>query len=140
VSERQTEVALAAYDRGDCGRAAAAARTANRALPLRAEPDAVLGLCAVRDGRYAAAIADMDAARARDPGSWEYRYGLAIVRAAAGQDPRRDIAAALALDPLEPALQAAAVSFAATDPMMWKRGATSAPLSIDGLDYPPLGG
>jgi hypothetical protein len=107
---------------------------------LRAEPDAVLGLCAVRDGRYAAAIADMDAARARDPGSWEYRYGLAIVRAAAGQDPRRDIAAALALDPLEPALQAAAVSFAATVPMMWKRGATSAPLSIDGLDYPPLGG
>jgi hypothetical protein len=82
----------------------------------------------------------MDAARARDPGSWEYRYGLAIVRAAAGQDPRPDIAAALRLDPLEPALQAAAVSFAATNPMTWKRGATSAPLSIDGLDYPPLSG
>jgi hypothetical protein len=139
VSERKTEAALAAYDGGDCGRAAAAARTANRALPLRAEPEAVLGLCAARAGRYTAAITDMDAARARDPGSWEYRYGLAIVRAAAGQDPRPDIAAALRLDPLEPALQAAAVSFAATNPMTWKRGASSAPLSIDGLAYPPLG-
>ena len=51
-----------------------------------------------------------------------------------------DITAALRLDPREPALQAAAVSFSATDPLTWKRGAASAPLSIDGLDYPPLGG
>ena len=140
VSEHETEAALAAYSAGDCSRAASAARTANRALALRAEPSAVLGLCAARDGRYAAAISDMRTAHARDPGSWEYWYGLAIVSAAAGQDPRPDITAALGLDPREPALHAAAVSFAATDPLTWKRGAASAPLSIDGLDYPPLGG
>lgn len=140
VSEHQTEAALAAYNAGDCRRAASAARTAKRALALRAEPSAVLGLCAARGGRYAAAIVDMRAAHARDPGSWEYWYGLAIVRAVAGRDPRPDIAAALRLDPREPALQAAAASFAATDPVTWKRGAESAPLSIDGLDYPPLGG
>jgi tetratricopeptide (TPR) repeat protein len=140
VSERQTGKALAAYDAGDCVRAAAAARTANRALALRAEPSAVLGLCATRDGRYGTAIADMRTAHARDPESWEYWYGLAILRAAAGGDPRPDLAAALRLDPREPALQAAAVSFSAADPLTWKRGAASAPLSIDGLDYPPLGG
>jgi O-Antigen ligase len=140
VSEHETEAALAAYTAGDCRRAASAARTANRALALRAEPSAVLGLCAARDGRYAAAITDMRTAHARDPGSWEYWYGLAIVRAAAGRDPRPDITAALRLDPREPALHAAALSFATTDPLTWKRGAASAPLSIDGLDYPPLGG
>lgn len=140
VSEHQTEAALHAYSAGDCERATAAARTANRALALRAEPSAVLGLCAARDGRFATAIADMGTAHARDPGSWEYRYGLAIIRAAAGRDPRPDITAALRLDPREPALQAAASSFSATDPRAWKRGAASAPLSIDGLDYPPLGG
>ena len=140
VSEHQTEAALDAYGAGDCERAVPAARTANRALALRAEPSAVLGLCAARDGRYATAIADMRTAHARDPGSWEYWMGLAIVRAAAGRDPRPDITAALRLDPREPALQAAAVSFSATDPLTWKRGAASAPLSIDGLDYPPLGG
>jgi Flp pilus assembly protein TadD len=109
-------------------------------LALRAEPSAVLGLCAARDGRYAAAITDMSSARARDPGSWEYWYGLAIVRGAAGQDPRPDIVAALRLDPREPALRTAAASFAGPEPLTWKRGAVSAPLSIDGLDYPPLGG
>jgi hypothetical protein len=82
----------------------------------------------------------MRTAHARDPGSWEYWYGLAIVRAAAGQNPRPAITAALRLDPREPELQAAAASFSATEPQAWKRGAASAPLSIDGLDYPPLGG
>jgi hypothetical protein len=140
VSEHQTETALDAYSAGDCGRAASAARTANRALALRAEPSAVLGLCAARDRRYATAITEMRTAHARDPGSWEYWYGLGIVRAAAGLDPRPDITAALRLDPREPALQAAAVSFSGKDQTTWKRGAASAPLSIDGLDYPPLGG
>jgi O-antigen ligase len=140
ISERRIETALGAYERGDCARTAAAAQTANRAFPLRAEPQALRAACAARAGHYAAAINHIDDARSRDPGSWEYRYELAIVRAAAGRDPRPEIQAALALNPREQAVHAAAASFAGADRMAWKRGAASAPLYIDGLTYPPLGG
>jgi O-Antigen ligase len=87
---------------GDCPAAINAALTATERFGVRPEPWEVLGYCDARVGQYALATRAMDAARARDPGNWEYVYGQAIMAGVAGRDPRPDAARALRLNPLEP--------------------------------------
>jgi hypothetical protein len=140
VSQSKLDSALNAYERGDCSAAVDAARSARAAMPLRPEPRALLGYCAARGRHWAEAVGDLRAAVSRDPADWEDRYGLAVVLAADGRDPRPAAAAAQLLDPLEPAVQQAVTVFARPDPQTWKRRALEARLFVNGLDYPPLAG
>jgi Flp pilus assembly protein TadD len=91
-------------------------------------------------GHAAEAIGDLRAAVARAGADWETHYDLAVVLAATGRDPRAEEAAARRLNPLEPAVQQLAGSFAGSDPRTWKRPALGASLFLNGLPYPPLGG
>lgn len=128
VSERDLQHAVRALVRGDCATAIDRALGSAAALSARPEPYAVLGYC---DARLAPQLGVQMMRRAveRDPGFWEYRYGLAIARAAAGQDPKPALDAAQRLDPLEPLVREARRLFAgAQGPRSWRRRALDARL------------
>jgi glycerol-3-phosphate dehydrogenase len=69
------------------------------------------------------AIADMKRAIDRDPRNWNFRYGLALARAAAGLDPRREVRQAEAMNPLEPLVRDAKKRFATHRPQLWRHRA-----------------
>ncbi|MBA3429422.1 MAG: O-antigen ligase family protein [Actinobacteria bacterium] len=102
VSERRLDEGVAAFERGDCGRAIAAAASAQTILDVRPEPYEILGFCQTRRGFHRLAVQALERAVERDPANWEFRYGLALVRAAAGLDPRADARASLRLNPYDP--------------------------------------
>ena len=63
-----------------------------------------------------------------DPDNWEYRYGLALVRAAAGMDPRPAARQAQRLNPKEELTGEGVERFEAAPPREWRRLALEAPL------------
>lgn len=101
-SETELSRAADAFDRRDCGTAVDAALNSLEAFGSRAEPYGILGYCDARAGENALAMRAMRSAVARDPGNWQYAYGLAVTQALAGQDPRAAAARARRLNPLEP--------------------------------------
>jgi O-antigen ligase len=112
-----------AFARGDCAAASDDARSSISALGSRPEPYELLGYCAIRDGRPRRAIDDMQEAIDRDPENWNFRYGLALARAAAGLDPRPEVRQARDMNPLEPLVQDAEKRFATDRPRLWERRA-----------------
>lgn len=63
------------------------------------------------------------------PANWEYAYGLALVRANAGLDPRPAASRALELNPLEGMVNQLVDGFEETeDPREWRRQALAARL------------
>jgi hypothetical protein len=68
----------------------------------------------------------MESAVARDPRNWQYAYGLAIAQALAGSDPRREIARARRLNPLEPLARDLGRNLRGTDRARWRRAAGEA--------------
>ena len=68
-----------------------------------------------------------------DPNNWEPRYGMAVVLAAIGRDPRPALRAALALDPREPVVVALADEIRADRRTHWPADAAAAPLPIAGV-------
>jgi hypothetical protein len=59
----------------------------------------------------------------RDPDNWNFHYGLALARGAAGLDPRPEVRQARDMNPLDPFVQAAEKRFATGRPQLWKRRA-----------------
>ncbi len=70
-----------------------------KAIPSRPQPFEVLGYCDSRLGLHELAIGAMRSGAERDPENWELYYGLALVRANAGKDPRAAAREALRLNP-----------------------------------------
>ena len=68
----------------------------------------MIAYCHILVGSPAVAEEAMRAAIERDPNNWEYHYGLALIRAARGRDPRRQARLALRLNPREAPHDAAA--------------------------------
>ena len=66
----------------------------------------------------------------RDPDDWEFRYGLALVSAQAGRDPRPAAAKALELSPREPLAKQAVATCASGSRRSWARKARRAPLDV----------
>ncbi|MBA3328040.1 MAG: O-antigen ligase family protein, partial [Solirubrobacterales bacterium] len=115
-----------AFERGDCPAAIDAALDSIAALGQRPEPFAILGYCDVRVGAPRLGVRALGNAVARDPGNWEYHYGLAIVRGAAELDPRPAARQAAGLNPGEPLVRDALRRFDTDDPTTWRRRALSA--------------
>ncbi|HEX2071111.1 MAG TPA: O-antigen ligase family protein [Thermoleophilaceae bacterium] len=114
----------------DCAGAIDAALAAGKALPVRPEPFEVLGYCDVRIGRADLGVEMLEAAVAREPENWMFHYGLALVRGAAGQDPRPAARRALELNPREELARDAVRRFRTDDPQEWRRRAIDARLPI----------
>jgi hypothetical protein len=81
----------------------------------------------VRLGRRDLAVRALDNAVGKDPRNWEGHYGLALVRAAAGRDPRPQLRVARRLNPREQ-LVTDARRLLGDDPRAWARRALRARL------------
>lgn len=102
LSDTALRSAARAFARGDCDDAMRRARTSIKVLSVRPEPHLLLGYCAARTGRPTVAIDAMRDAVRLDPDNWETHYGLAIARAASGQDPRPLLRLAVRMRPRDP--------------------------------------
>jgi O-antigen ligase len=123
ASQARLLQSLDAYEKGDCDTAGARALDSIAVLGGRPEPYEVIGYCNARGGSTREAEDAMRAAVKRDPGNWEYRYGLALVRSAGGRDPRAAARDALRLNPNEPAARNLVARTRTTDPDRWRRAA-----------------
>lgn len=130
MSQSHLDEAVSALLRYDCARAESLAASASRLVSARAEPYEVLSYCASRRGDHQRAISMMGEAIDRDPDSWELVYGLALVRAAAGRDPRDAIRRTLELNPLEPIANGASERLTGGNSRSWQREAESSPLPL----------
>jgi cytochrome c-type biogenesis protein CcmH/NrfG len=120
VSQARLVEGVKAYKAGDCATANAKARASIQALGNRPEPFEVIGYCDAQAGFPSEAEKAMRAAIQRDPANWEYRYALALVRAAGGRDPRSDVRAARRLNPREPRVRDALARLRPNDPQGWR--------------------
>ena len=110
IAAARLDAAVAAAECGDCETAEGRARASLRWLD-QSGPYVVLASC-LRNSRPAAAKQAMIDALERNPHDWRLRYDLALVLALAGEDPRYEAEAALALNPLDPGVRTAAAVFA----------------------------
>ena len=131
ISQARLDEGVAAFNRGDCAKAIPAAASAGSAVGARAEPHEILGYCYAAQGLGQKALDAMRAAVSRDPDNWETHYGLAVVRAAGGIDPRPSLDVAMRLNRFSPLARDAARLFATDLPQEWKRRAGAARLSLD---------
>ena len=128
LSESNLQSARRAFAAGDCLKAIDKALAAKAHVDSRPEPYEILGFCDVRTGYARLGVSAMQRAVARDPGNWEMRYGLALVRGAAGLDPRPAVEAARRLNPREALVERAVRVFETSDPREWQRRALGSPL------------
>jgi O-antigen ligase len=131
ISQARLTTSVKAFKRGDCSRAIDSALSAASAAGARPEPFEVLGYCDSRLGLDGLAIRAMRSAVKRDPGNWEFRYGLALVQAAAGRDPRPAARATLQLNPHGLLARDLIQRFRASGPANWRKRAQGAPLPGD---------
>jgi hypothetical protein len=121
MSDRLLTRTVSDYKAGQCGPALDAAHSSSSWLPVRPEPYQVVSFCESSAGRGAASIAAMNQAISRDPHNWKYRYGLAIVQARTGVDPRPAARLALRLNPREAQARAAVARFRGRTRTSWRR-------------------
>jgi cytochrome c-type biogenesis protein CcmH/NrfG len=128
LSEGPLRDGARAFARDDCPTTIDRALDAASALGVRPEPFVLLGYCDVRLGRPDLAVRALANAVRKDPDNWEGHYGLALVRAADGRDPRPELRLARRLNPREPLVPGAQRLFATNDPRAWRRRAPQARL------------
>lgn len=121
VSEGNLKHALAAFNRGDCRVSTRQAFSSLSALANQPRPYELIGYCDLEKELPRGAIAAMQAAVNRDPGNWQYRYGLAAARASAGLDPRPAAAAAYSRNPRGDLTQNIMTMYRGTSPEQWRR-------------------
>jgi len=127
-SQSHLDDSLQAFHEQNCQAAKRSARAMVNTLGARAEPYQILGYCALQEGHPELGIADLEKAVKRDPDNWEYRYSLAVLRAAAGQDPHPDLERARRLGPYQVLPDDARALFDTKIPSVWQRRAPRAPL------------
>lgn len=118
--------------RADCDGASAKAHTALSAVASHPKAYEILAVCDLSKGRYPEATTAMRNAISRDPSQWQYRYGLAIARAAVGRDPRPDLRRARRLNPYAEsfAVGVGAELSRSLGPAGWRR-------AVDTITWPP---
>jgi hypothetical protein len=121
LSQRHLNVASNSYNSGDCRSATRAAASSISIVGSRPEPYQILSYCDVDADKPQLAIATMAKAVSLDPNNWIYRYGLAIMKAAAGQDPRGAAREALSLNPRETLVQAEFKTLNEAKPSQWSK-------------------
>lgn len=127
-SQPAREGSRAAFVRGDCRTAVDRALSSLEALKAWPEPYEILGYCNLRGGQPRLAVQAMRSAVDRDPGDWQYAYGLAVARALAGQDPRPAAERALRANPREPLARELVRRLRGAGPERWPRIAGRMPI------------
>jgi len=122
-SQRRLGEAEHALYASHCTTATDAANSSIGWLDVRAQPYEVLGFCDLQRGLAHLGVQAMEQATVRDRGSWEPWYALAIARAAAGLDPRAQLAQAARLNPLDPLVLRAKRQLEGSSAISWVSGA-----------------
>lgn len=123
--------AIAALDSRDCPRAVDRALASLTALGTRPDPYEVLGYCDARLGRPGLGVQMMRSAVRADPRWWEPYYGLSLLEAVSGHDPRPAARAAYALNPRSPLTQILRRAMTSTSqPAQWRRRALGSRLPL----------
>jgi hypothetical protein len=130
ISQGKLDAAVRKFGEGNCGGASHEALSAIHVLSVRPDPYQVIGFCDMIEGQDALAVSMLETAVKRDEGEWESWYGLAVVQAAAGEDPRAAAKKAYELAPHEPLAQEGKGLFGKGNPKKWKRRAETARLPI----------
>jgi O-Antigen ligase len=130
VSQAHLRDSVDAFKRHDCTSAIDSAIGSSSALGARPEPFEILAYCDARLGRSELGERMMRAAIRRDPESWELWYGLAVVRASGGRDPRPAARHALRLDRQGHMTTELVALFRTDKPRKWRRRALSARLPV----------
>lgn len=131
LSQRSLNASAAALRTGDCQAAATHALDSIAALSVRPQPYEILAYCDARDAP-GLGVTQMQRAVTADPEGWQYRYGLALLRASAGLDPSAALAKAAELNPREALVRRVERSFAGvTDPRERRSRALNARLPSD---------
>ncbi|MEA2136208.1 MAG: hypothetical protein QOC68_4117 [Solirubrobacteraceae bacterium] len=131
IAQGRLNGSVDALQRGDCTRAADKALGSLDLLSVQADPFEVLGWCDARAGQLPLALKAMQDARRRDPDNWQHVYGLAVVQALAGEDPRRTAALALRLNPLEPLTRGLVRGLRSRSPARRRAFAAKAPIPFE---------
>jgi len=131
ISQGHLNTAVDQFRDRNCAGAIDSALASLEAVGARPQPFEILGYCDAALGQDELAIDAMQSAVDRDPQNWELHYGLAVVRAVAGRDPRRAALAARRLNPLSTAARRAERRFRGTTPAQWRRGARGAAILVD---------
>jgi tetratricopeptide (TPR) repeat protein len=126
LSQRDLDRAAYAFSKGDCEPARAAAVSAISTLGNRAEPYEIVSYCDLQQSRPSAALRSIEKAISLDPANWNYRYGLVLMRAASGLDPRKAAQKALALNPREQFTEQAWQAVQSGGPRQWEAWAKDA--------------
>ncbi len=138
LSQQHLDAAAADFNNRDCTAASREARAALAALSFRTGPEEIVAYCDLARGAAGPALAEMRAAVRNDPANWEPRYGLAIISALVGEDPRPAARMALALSPFQPLEVRLAGKLGSDQQGLWAADAQSAPLSIAGHAGPAM--
>ena len=131
IAQSRLDRSVTALERGECATATDGALDSLDVLPVQAEPFEVLGWCDARAGQLRLGLTAMQAASRRDPDNWQNAYGLAVVQALAGEDPRRTARLALRLNPLDPLAQRLERGLRSNSPERRRRFAASAPIPVE---------
>lgn len=130
-SQSRLNQSVRAFRQGDCDVAVDRALSSASALNVRPEPYEIIAYCdARRRGANRLGVQMMEEAVQRDPDNWEFRYGLALVRGAAGIDPRPAARAAQRLNPRSNLTREALERFDTGDPQKWEMRARMARLAF----------
>ncbi len=132
VSQRHLDRAVAAFARSDCAAASSDAANALTLLDTRHAAHEVLAYCDAARGQRTAALAEIRAAVHEDPKNWEPEYGLAVVLAADGRDPRAAMLTAKALNRYEPVVKSLGADFRSHGGLQRIIDAQVAPLPVNG--------
>ena len=121
LAQRDLSDASSSFNAGDCRSATEAASSSISILGNQAQGYEILSYCDIRADKPQLAVTTMDKAVSLDPNDWNYHYGLAIMKAAAGQDPRGAARRALSLNPREPLVQAEFKTLNQAKPSQWSQ-------------------
>jgi hypothetical protein len=102
ISDNQLQTARIAYQERRCAEVLVSTKQSLDAVGNRPEPRQLAAGCELTAGDARRAISTLRPAVEDDPENWRLHYALAIAKARAGQDPRREIRRARQLNPLEP--------------------------------------
>jgi hypothetical protein len=131
MSQTPLNAATRAFKAGDCAATTDKALDSLEALSARPEPFELLGYCNLRAGQRKLGLDAMRAARARDPGGWQYAYGVAIAQAFNGDDPRAMAAEARRLNPFDARARAFEQALRESGPRRWPRAAARAEVPFE---------
>ena len=126
LSYQRLQASGQALNASDCASSRQRALSSLSLLAVRPEAYALIGFCDLQQGFPAEALTSMEKSVFYEKHDWNYRYGLAVARAANGLDPRAAAEQALMLNPHEAIILDAVRAFQKPGARNWERASGAA--------------